>query len=199
MRWHKSVPLSIPRSAGLRWRKSALSPLDTSAPRRPLSSTRLSIWLMIFPNQTEFGLEFSGHWQFSSKPNWIWFGKGHWIKCSCSALPILQFFKNIFTFAYDQYRGGWPPLRSAWLWNDRFYEYQMAKREGQWPIGATNSAASVLLWAFWWYKYLQKSQCLERQGQSTIWMLEMTRWGRWIWPQMSIFGTTWPKRGIRNA
>ena len=77
MRWHKSVPLSIPRSAGLRWRKSALSPLDTSAPRRPLSTTRLSIWLMIFPNQTEFGLEFSGHWQWSSKfskPIWIWFG-----------------------------------------------------------------------------------------------------------------------------
>ena len=32
---------------------------------------------MIFPNQTEFGLQFSGHWQWSSnfsKPIWIWFG-----------------------------------------------------------------------------------------------------------------------------
>ena len=32
---------------------------------------------MIFPNQTEFGLKFSGHWQWSSKfskPIWIWFG-----------------------------------------------------------------------------------------------------------------------------
>ena len=91
MRWHKSAPLSIPRSARLRWRKSALSPLDTSAPRRPSarmssgrcvtisppSSARLSIRSMIFPNQTEFGLEFSGHWQWSSKfskPIWIWFG-----------------------------------------------------------------------------------------------------------------------------
>ena len=32
---------------------------------------------MIFPNQTDIGLEFSGHWQWSSKfskPIWIWFG-----------------------------------------------------------------------------------------------------------------------------
>ena len=92
MRWHESVPLSIPRSARLRWRKSVWSPRDTSAPQRPLSSARmssgrrvtitpssapLSIRSMIFPNQTEFGLEFSGHWQWSSKfskPIWIWFG-----------------------------------------------------------------------------------------------------------------------------
>ena len=89
MRW----PLGIPRSARLRWRKSALSCLDTSAPWRPLSSARMSsrrcvtisplssAWLsimsMIFPNQTKFGWEFSGHWQKSSKfskPIWIWFG-----------------------------------------------------------------------------------------------------------------------------
>ena len=37
-----------------------------------------------FPNQSEFGLE-SASCKISfylSKPNWIWFGKGHWIKCS---------------------------------------------------------------------------------------------------------------------
>ena len=92
MRWHKSAPLSIP-STRLIWRKGALSLLDASAPRRPLSSARtssgrcvtisppsgagLSIRSMIFPNQTEFGLEFLGHWLWSSKlskPIWIWFG-----------------------------------------------------------------------------------------------------------------------------
>ena len=97
MRWHnKSAPPSIPRSARLRWRKSALSPLGTSAPRMsggrcvamsPPSSARPGIWKSTqwLMRNVVWNLCLAKWIFFISKPNWIWFGKGRLIKFSCNA------------------------------------------------------------------------------------------------------------------
>ena len=72
---------------------------------------------MIIPNQNKFGLEFSRRWRwsrhqifqtnlnlvwnlrltksnFSFKPNWNWFGKGCWMKCSLTTHSHLTCYKG---------------------------------------------------------------------------------------------------------
>ena len=67
-----SAPLSIPRSARLRWRKSALSPLDTSAPQRPLSCARLSSGGCVTISQQAVQDWVFSQWFFQTKLNLVW-------------------------------------------------------------------------------------------------------------------------------